>query len=180
MARAAAAVAAGGDPRVDPTRSGIEHVVVVMMENRSFDHILGWLPGADGVQAGLDVPGPRGRVATRPGTSTRSRGCGTAIPTTPTTAGAHELNDGALRRLAASAGTDDVFPIGYYEPSDLDFYWQAAPYWTVCDHFFASIMGPTYPNRFYMHTAQTDRITNDFSGGERPADDLGLAGRPPG
>src|SRR6266480_7896642 len=32
---------------------GIEHVVVFMMENRSFDHLLGWLPGADARQAGL-------------------------------------------------------------------------------------------------------------------------------
>src|SRR6266403_5030760 len=37
----------------DPRSSGIDHVVVVMMENRSFDHLLGWLPGADGRQAGL-------------------------------------------------------------------------------------------------------------------------------
>src|SRR5436305_6910133 len=36
-----------------PQKSGIEHIVVVMMENRSFDHFLGWLPGADGKQAGL-------------------------------------------------------------------------------------------------------------------------------
>src|ERR1700738_1446680 len=36
-----------------PGRSGIEHVIVVMMENRSFDHFLGWLPQADGKQAGL-------------------------------------------------------------------------------------------------------------------------------
>src|SRR5216117_3475764 len=32
----------------DPEASGIEHVVLVMMENRSFDHFLGWLPGASG------------------------------------------------------------------------------------------------------------------------------------
>ena len=31
-----------------PELSGIEHVVVVMMENRSFDHMLGWLPNANG------------------------------------------------------------------------------------------------------------------------------------
>ena len=37
----------------DPASSGIEHVVLVTMENRSFDHFLGWLPGADGRQAGL-------------------------------------------------------------------------------------------------------------------------------
>src|ERR1051325_7979645 len=33
-----------------PEQSGIDHVVLVMMENRSFDHYLGWLPGADGRQ----------------------------------------------------------------------------------------------------------------------------------
>src|SRR6267142_321790 len=36
-----------------PEDSGIDHIVVVMMENRSFDHFLGWLPNADGKQAGL-------------------------------------------------------------------------------------------------------------------------------
>src|SRR5690349_7185730 len=36
-----------------PNKSGVEHIVVVMMENRSFDHFLGWLPGAEGRQAGL-------------------------------------------------------------------------------------------------------------------------------
>src|SRR4051812_40445002 len=40
-------------PLPKPNKSGIEHIVVVMMENRSFDHYLGWLPGADGEQAGL-------------------------------------------------------------------------------------------------------------------------------
>src|SRR5262249_25353962 len=43
-----------------PSASGIEHVVVVMMENRSFDHFLGWLPGADGKQAGLADPDGKG------------------------------------------------------------------------------------------------------------------------
>src|ERR1700704_2872765 len=33
--------------------SAIRHVVVLTMENRSFDHFLGWVPGADGKQAGL-------------------------------------------------------------------------------------------------------------------------------
>src|SRR5437763_2311595 len=62
-AGAAAGLALGGLPsalaaprnKILPpaNRSGIEHVVVVMMENRSFDHFLGWLPGAEGKQAGL-------------------------------------------------------------------------------------------------------------------------------
>src|SRR3954468_19753100 len=37
----------------DPTHSGIDHVGVVMMENRSFDHILAGRPGADGAEAGI-------------------------------------------------------------------------------------------------------------------------------
>src|SRR6187200_498338 len=36
-----------------PEVSGIEHIIVLMMENRSFDHMLGWLDGADGRQRGL-------------------------------------------------------------------------------------------------------------------------------
>src|SRR5690349_6372072 len=36
-----------------PEESGTDHIVLVMMENRSFDHYLGWLPGADGEQEGL-------------------------------------------------------------------------------------------------------------------------------
>ena len=49
----ARAALAGASKLPPPARSGIDHVVVVMMENRSFDHFLGWLPGADGKQAGL-------------------------------------------------------------------------------------------------------------------------------
>src|SRR5688572_17544174 len=33
-----------------PEESGIDHIVQIMMENRSFDHMLGWVPGADGIQ----------------------------------------------------------------------------------------------------------------------------------
>ncbi len=73
---------------------------------------------------------------------------------------------------------NDIYSIGYYTADDLPFYGNAAPYWTVCDRFFASIMGPTYPNRFYMHTAQTDRRTNTFDVSTLPSiwDSLTAAG----
>jgi len=44
LSRAAASAAA----RTPNGSSGVEHVVILMMENRSFDHFLSWLPGADG------------------------------------------------------------------------------------------------------------------------------------
>src|SRR4051812_24961702 len=46
----------------DPAASGIDHIVVVCMENRSFDHLLGWLPGANGRQAGLSYTDSAGRT----------------------------------------------------------------------------------------------------------------------
>ena len=56
-AAALAGVQAGtqGDAQAlpSPSASEIDHIVVVMMENRSFDHFLGWLPGSRGKQAGL-------------------------------------------------------------------------------------------------------------------------------
>ena len=45
-----------------PDRSGVDHIVVVMMENRSFDHFLGWHPTANGEQAGLSYPDESGAL----------------------------------------------------------------------------------------------------------------------
>ena len=45
-----------------PKGSGIDHIVVVMMENRSFDHMMGWVPGADGVLRACEAKGASGEV----------------------------------------------------------------------------------------------------------------------
>ena len=83
-----------------PQHSGIDHIVVVMMENRSFDHFLGWVPGADGKQAGLTFTDRLGR---RRSTfhQTKFNSCGFNDPDHSYEGGRIELNGGALRRLAA-------------------------------------------------------------------------------
>jgi phospholipase C len=48
---------------------GIDHVIVVMMENRSFDHLLGWRPNAEGRQAGLTYLDPDGAAHEPPMTT---------------------------------------------------------------------------------------------------------------
>src|SRR6202171_552274 len=58
--RPGAALAASASRLPPPAASGVDHIVVLMMENRSFDHFLGWLPGADGRQAGLSYPDNNG------------------------------------------------------------------------------------------------------------------------
>ncbi|MET7900621.1 alkaline phosphatase family protein [Streptomyces sp. NPDC005355] len=163
-----------------PEQSGIDHVVVVMMENRSFDHYLGWLPGADGKQAGLTYADRYG-VARSTHHLQTTQGCGNADPDHSFEGGRIEYNngkcDGWLR-----AGSNDEFAIGYYLPEDLAFYAKAAPSWTVCDRYFSAIMAETYPNRFYQHSAQTDRIHNSTATATIPTvwdrlADAGLRGR---
>ncbi|MCW2900502.1 MAG: phospholipase [Streptosporangiaceae bacterium] len=154
------ATRAGASARLlpSPADSGIDHIVVVMMENRSFDHYLGWLPKANGRQAGLTYLDKAG-TPHRTYHLNDAQGCGRADPDHSFEGGRVEYNNGACDGWLR-AGQNDDFAIGYYLPQDLAFYRGAAPYWTVCDNYFSAIMAETYPNRFYQHAAQTDRIHN--------------------
>src|SRR5882724_7473965 len=155
--------AAGGRkglPR--PDKSGIKHVVVAMMENRSFDHLLGWLPGADGQQAGLVYTDALGTSFETYPLAPDFQGCSHPDPDHSFDGGRIEL-DGGLCDGWLRAGTNDVYAIGYYTQADLPFLGKAAPDWTVCNRYFAPIMAPTYPNRIYQHAAVTDRLDDSNS-----------------
>jgi phospholipase C len=155
MAAPGTAEAAGPAVLPKPADSGIDHIVVVMMENRSFDHYLGWLPGADGRQSGLSYTDAAG-AAHATHHLTVPYGCGFHDPDHSWAGGRTELNGGACDGWLRT-GSNDVFSIGYYEQPDLGFYGRAAPEWTVCDRYFAAVMGPTFPNRFFLHSGTTDR-----------------------
>ncbi len=134
------------------------------MENRSFDHVLGWVPGAAGKQAGrifLDTKG-------NPQNShllTLFQNCSSSDPNHSFGGGRTQLNNGAMDGFLLTAHAGDTFPIGYYTAADVPFFAAAARNWTICDHYFCSMLGPTWPNRFYMHSGQTDRLT---TGGPTP------------
>ena len=146
-------------PEDDDALDAIQHVVVVTMENRSFDHYLGWLPRSDGRQAGLTYFDRDGVPHATHALAPDFQGCGFADPDHSFLGGRVEYDggrcDGWLR-----AGNNDAFSIGYYRQQDLEFLGRAAADWTTCDRYFAAILGPTFPNRFYMHAGQTDRISN--------------------
>lgn len=172
------AAAATGLP--DPAASGIDHIVVVMMENRSFDHFLGWLPGGDGKQSGLTYVD---RYGVPHGTHhlTAYASCGYADPDHSYEGGRIELNGGKCDGWL-KAGDNDELAVGYYTQRDLGFLGQAAPAWTVCDRYFSAVMAETYPNRFYMHAAQTDRLHNSTAQATMPTiwdrlADAGLSGK---
>jgi phospholipase C len=159
-----------------PEASGIEHVVVVMMENRSFDHFLGWLPGADGRQAGLTFTDRYG-LQHQTHHLTEYASCAYHDPDHSYEGGRIELNDGRCDGWL-KAGENDALCIGYYTQPDLPFLGQAAPAWTVCDQYFAAVLAETYPNRLYQHAAQTDRLHNSTDTSTLPTiwDRLAAAG----
>lgn len=157
------AAAAGRPARLPrPEKSGIEHVVVAMMENRSFDHLLGWLPGGDGRQFGLVYKDSQGTAFKTHPLAPDFQGCGHPDPDHSYDGARVEYNDGLCDGWLR-AGTNDLYSIGYYTRRDLPFLGKAAPDWTVCSRYFAAIMGPTYPNRLYQHAAVTDRLDDTLT-----------------
>lgn len=153
-----------------PEDSGIDHIVQVMMENRSFDHMLGWVPGADGVQAGLSYKNVNGDdVATfhlAPDADYGYQGCGWADPAHGYDTGRVHYNDGKMDGFLITPGTSDnpadKFPVGYYTAEDLKFYKGVAENFTVCDRYFHAVLASTFPNRIYMHAGATDRLDNSL------------------
>ncbi|HEX4629075.1 MAG TPA: alkaline phosphatase family protein [Gemmatimonadales bacterium] len=144
----------------DPEASGIDHVVVVMMENRSFDHLLGWLPGADGRQAGLTYFDAAGTPHSTYPLAPDFQGCGHGDPDHSYAGARVEYDGGACDGWLR---VNDTYSIGYYEERDLAFLGRAAPQWATFDQYFCAILGPTFPNRFYQHAGQTDRISNTLT-----------------
>jgi phospholipase C len=142
----------------NPADSGIEHIIVVMMENRSFDHYLGWLPGADGKQAGLSYTDANGKTSSTYPLAPEFQGCAYQDPDHSHEGGLKQYNNGKNDGFLLTS--PDIFPIGYYRQEDLPFHGQAATAWTTYDRYFCGILAETYPNRFYMHSAQTPVLHN--------------------
>ena len=149
-----------------PARSGIDHIVVLTMENRSFDHLLGWLPGADGRQAGLTYQDGAGNPHSTFALAPDYRGCGYADPDHSHAAGLTEWDNGACDGFLRAQ--TDLFAIGYYRREDLQFLGRAAPMWTACDRYFSSVMGPTMPNRIALSAGVADRLDSGSSPSSLP------------
>jgi phospholipase C len=166
-----------------PVDSPIDTVVIVMMENRSFDHWLGWLGDDQAYLATgasmygkyfrvnadnrLTYQGPSGPQDTEHmiGWSYLTnpwRGCDQSDPNHGWTAGRVQRDQGFL----AAGANDDLLPIGYYESQDLPFTQQFVRRFTIFDDYHASVLGPTYPNREYLHSGQSGgNMTNAFPTG---------------
>ncbi|SAK44790.1 phosphoesterase [Caballeronia hypogeia] len=151
-----------------PATSGIDHIVLVTMENRSFDHMFGWVPGVAGVQAGRQFTDAFGQTQTTFSLSANPafgfQGCQYADPDHEYDAGRTHLANGAMNGFLLTPDTNktrgDLLPIGYFTGNDLEFYRQAAAQYTVCDYYMSGILADTFPNRVYLHSGETDRLSD--------------------
>jgi phospholipase C len=142
----------------------IEHIVVLMLENRSFDHMLGYLR----LESGRDeIEGLRPEMATNHGgrsypvhhLAKTHVPNGRWDPDHSAAATDRCINGGAMDGFAASyadtlAGRgvhepDPGIVMGYYNAADLPVYHHLAEHFCVCDHWHSSVPGATWPNRLY-------------------------------
>ncbi|MGH2986580.1 MAG: alkaline phosphatase family protein, partial [Solirubrobacterales bacterium] len=155
---AEAAKRANRRPLPRPRDLPLDTFVVLMMENRSFDHYFGWHPRADGKNAGLTYPNLDGSQTFSTHHLTPDfQGCGFRDPDHGWDGGRHQLNGGEMDGFYTGnpeGDGSDEFALGYYLKPDLGFIPHAADAFTLYDRWFCSIMASTYPNRHYQLAAQ--------------------------
>ncbi|QLJ02008.1 phospholipase C, phosphocholine-specific [Streptomyces sp. NEAU-sy36] len=169
---AAAATAATG------TIKDVKHVVILMQENRSFDHYFGRLKGVRGFgdRSGITLSGGYS-VFNQP--NLLSRQYPWKLSSTPSAGGKdgetlaqcngdlphswssqHSAwNKGRLDNWVAGVG--NVRSLGYLDRSDIPFHYALADNYTICDAYFCSTLSATGPNRTYLWSGKVDSSSND-------------------
>jgi phospholipase C len=158
--------------------SDIEHVVILIQENRSFDHYFGSYRGVTGFAdpnapalndgSGLKVfaqPGYSGGFAgdhlypfhldsSKNGECTNDINHSWGPQHTYWDSG--KMDAFVKGHLAVDGSANGPLTMGYYTRADLSFYYALADAFTLCDHYFCSVIGPTDPNRLYTVSATLD------------------------
>ncbi len=147
-----------------PNRDPIEHVVVLMLENHSFDQMLGCMKMANADIDGVDPSGEANRCCDFPD-RTHLIGQFPARERFLDPDPMHE-HPNVLRQLDPEYGfivdylqayphtdfTKKTEVIGYYTLGDMPVLHTLARNFAVCDRWFSSIPGPTWPNRYFVHS----------------------------
>lgn len=164
----------------------IEHIVVLMLENRSFDHMLGYLSleggreDIDGLKTGManDFGGRSypihhlDRTAFAPDEDPDHSGEATSVQIAGGAMSGFVDSFAAKLAQRGATGHDPGLVMGYYNASDLPVYDHLAAEFCVCDRWFASVPGATWPNRLYSIAGRADGSRDDKPSGHAPLYDL--------
>jgi len=157
--------------------SDIEHVVILMQENRSFDHYFGTLSGVRGFSDPQTLSQVFDQYGYQPGKGPDASGYMQPfrLYSDPPARDGQTTNDishtwptqhdswnaGAMDKFVATHVSVDgaahgPVTMGYYTRADLPFYYALADAFTVCDAYYSSVLGPTDPNRLMSMSATID------------------------
>jgi phospholipase C len=151
----------------------IKHLIVLTMENRSFDHYLGSLT-LEGRQDVEGLPSPLPAVKDQGGAgvvSWKMDGTPPSYPDPPHGWDAAHAdfnggkNDGfVIQYQKQNPAANPAIPMGYYTRQTLPVLYALADEFTVCDHWFSSVLSSTWPNRKYLLSGprDDDRDTPDL------------------
>jgi phospholipase C len=133
-----------------------DHIVVVMMENHSFDNLLGALARTRADVDGLKFDPDGNATNFNPGSDGHTRV--SAFPLSSTAQAKHvtqswnathaQIDGGRMDGFVSSVGNSE--PMGYYTPTVLPFAYSLASTFTLANRWFCSAPGPTYPNRRFL------------------------------
>jgi phospholipase C len=134
-----------------------DHIVVGMMENHSFDNLLGDLGRTRGDVDALTFDAAGNATNSNPGPAQATPIKAFPFPNTAQAnnvtqqwqATHEQINGGAMDGFVRSAKGDSE-PMGYYTPEVLPFAYSLASTFTLANRWFCSAPGPTYPNRRFL------------------------------
>jgi phospholipase C len=148
----------------------VDHIVVVMMENHSYDNYLGMLGRGDGLptdeHGNVSATNPTSKgapVAAAPHRSTKQQ---VGVPTQSWAASHLQWDEGANDGFARAVevctpGGDPAIPMGYWTEAELPFYYGLARTFPLADRWFSSCLGPTFPNRRFLLSGTANGLTSD-------------------
>jgi phospholipase C len=150
-------------PAGTDTMEEIDHFVVLMMENHSFDNYLGMLGRGDGFTLGAD-----GAPTNWNPTADGRRQLAFPMPDdcqldghpSQEWAACHQQFDGGTNMGFVTSPSGPV-AMGYWTGQDLPFYYSLASTFALADRWFCSLLGQTYPNRRYLTAATSAGMVDD-------------------
>ena len=160
----ATAPAAAGARRVAKVETPIRHLMISCAENRSFDHYFGYAPQVQAAGFGPPAGYSQPDAAGNPHFPFEFEALSTPDPPHSWSAVHEQWNGGAMdgfyKSSAARIGDGDA-AIGYYTAAELPFYYSLFRNSGLCANYFCSLLGPTWPNRFYFAAGTSGGITTN-------------------
>jgi phospholipase C len=155
--------------RATGTIRDVEHVVILMQENRGFDHYFGTMRGVRGFgdPRPIDLPSRR-PVWAQPGkdgevTPFRLDAGASRAESMFSLDHSWKGNHARWKRHDAWVAAKTPLTMGYFTRADLPFYYALADAFTVCDAYYCSIFAQTNPNRLFLWTGTSGLSAGDES-----------------